>query len=69
MCQHLFPLAAMVIIVTDCTEDKAIVRFINPIPVMRLRLEQGIAGMLGIALKGYITRCDQTVKTNEFKKC
>ncbi|MBR5715181.1 MAG: hypothetical protein IKX59_01215 [Bacteroidales bacterium] len=66
--EHLLPLAAMVIIVADGLEDEAVVGVVDVVFVVRLRLEQGITSMLGIALKAENSNCEQAVKPLKLKK-
>ena len=68
MCEHPLPVAAMVIIVTYGLEDEAVVGIVNVVLVVRLSLKQGIASMLGIALKAESTICEQAVKPLKLKK-
>jgi len=65
MRQHLLPFAAMVVIVTDSVENEAVVGVINPILVVSLRLQQGIACHLALAFDAYSTRVQQTIEANQ----
>ena len=69
MREHPLSFAAMVVIVADCTEDKAVVGFVDPVLVMSLRFEQGIACVLCIPFEMHSAGCDQAVKSDQFKKC
>ncbi|MBR5715130.1 MAG: hypothetical protein IKX59_00955 [Bacteroidales bacterium] len=68
MRQHPLPFAAMVVIVADSKKDEAVVGVVNPVLVMRLRLQEGIAGHLTLALDSQGACIKETVETNEFGK-
>ncbi|MBR3027902.1 MAG: hypothetical protein IKH58_07170 [Bacteroidales bacterium] len=69
MRQHLLLLTAMLIIVADGAEDEAVAGVVNPVFIMRLRLEQGIARHLTVALDAHSTSIKETVETDEFGEC
>ena len=66
MRQHLLPLASMLIVVADGTEDETVVGVVNPVLIMRLRLEQGIARHLPIAFDAHSTSVQEAIEVNKF---
>ncbi len=68
MRQHTLPFAAMLIIVTDSAEDEAVVGVVNPVLVVRLRLEQGIARHLTVSLDAHCTCVKKAVDAIEFEE-
>ena len=66
MRQHLLPLASMLIVVADGTEDETVVGVVNPVLIMRLRLEQGIARHLPIAFDAHSTSGKEAIEANKF---
>ena len=66
MRQHLLPPAAMFVIVADGSEDETVVGVVNPVLIMRLRLEQGIARHLPLAFDAHSSRVQEAIEANKF---
>ena len=64
--EHPLAVAAMLVIVTHGTEDKAVIGVIYVVLVIRLRLEQGIASHLTVAFNAHSAHVQQTVEVNKF---
>ncbi|MBO4753837.1 MAG: hypothetical protein J5543_04530 [Bacteroidales bacterium] len=62
MRKHPLPFTAMVIIVANGMEDKAVVGVVDVVLVMRLRLEQGIAGLLTVAFDTHSAHVEKAIE-------
>ena len=66
--EHPLAVAAMLVIVTHGTEDKAVIGVIYVVLVIRLRLEQGIARNLTVSLDAHCTCVKKAVDAIEFEE-